>query len=172
IQRELLAHVADAQLDFIGVDGYVNAVHHAPSRREREDPAQHLDDRGLSGTVGSQEPEDLARFDLKAHAVDRGEVAEFSNEIFRENGRHQFTSWNLTSAWIPARSFLDWFSTRSFTPTTWCSRSSLVSTLRGRNSASWRICLTTAWNDSVGKASIFTSADWPMRTLPIWSWGT
>src|SRR5262245_24128225 len=172
IEGELLAHIADAKLHFIGILSHIDAVDYAAAGSEREDPAQHLDDGRFAGAVGAEKSEDFSRLDPKADAIDRRDVSELSNQIFCENGRHQFTSWNLTSALIPARSLLSGFSTRSFTPTTWCSRSSFVWTLRGRNSACCRICSTTPRNDSFGKASTFTSADPPMRTFPIWSCGT
>ena len=50
---------------------------------------------------------------------------------------------SFTSAAIPASTWCEASSMRIFTPKTWCTRSSRVCTLRGRNSACWLICSTT-----------------------------
>src|SRR5215472_8767946 len=118
IQRELLAHVPDAQLDLVGILGDVNPIDHAAACGKRKNPAEHLDDRGFARAIGSEKAEYLSGLDFKAHAVDGDHVAELAHEIFRENGCHHFTSRNFTSALMPARSLPSGFCTRNFTPTT------------------------------------------------------
>src|SRR5262249_60063086 len=106
------------QFHFGGVLGYVDTIDHSAAGSEGEDSAQHLDDRGFTGPVGAEKPEHLSWLDLKADTIDGRDVAELSNEVFRENGGHQFTSWNLTSALMPARRLLGGVSSRRFTPPT------------------------------------------------------
>src|SRR5215472_7790411 len=118
IQRELLAHVPEAQLDLVGILGDGYAMDHAAAGGERKNPAEHLDDRGLARAIGPEKSEYFPGLDFKAHAVDGDYVAELAHEIFRENGCHHFTSRNFTSALMPARSLPSGFCTRNLTPTT------------------------------------------------------
>src|SRR5262245_45406989 len=175
VEGELLAHIADAHLHFRRIFHHVDAIDDATAARERENPREHLDYCGLAGAVRTEETEDFPGFDIEADTFDCDEVAELAHQVLCNDGRHYFTSLlprNFTSALIPARRRFSGSSTRNFTPNTWCSRSSFVCTLRGRNSACWRICSTTALNPRSGKASTLTSAISPTRTGPIWSCGT
>jgi drug efflux transport system ATP-binding protein len=50
-------------------------------------PAEHLDQGGLAGAVGAEQPQDLARVDRHAHRVDRREGVEPARQSIREDGR-------------------------------------------------------------------------------------
>src|SRR5690348_3511032 len=73
IQRKLLAHVADALLYSVGIDGHIDAVHYAAPGSEGKNPGEHFDDRGLAASIRAEKAEDLALLHLEADAIDSGE---------------------------------------------------------------------------------------------------
>ena len=69
IEAEALRHVADLQLDLVGLGADVVAEAGAGAFVGRQQPAQHADGRGLAGAVGPEEAVNGAALDL------HGEVA-------------------------------------------------------------------------------------------------
>ena len=80
VEGEFLAHVPDPAQQFAAAQpaGLPRQRHLAGAGLEQ--PAEHLDGGGLAGTVGSQEPEDLAVAHLQIHLAHRFEVAEVAGE--------------------------------------------------------------------------------------------
>ena len=81
VKRELLRHVADILADLFGIFGDVEAGHLAVARRGSEQAAEHADDGGFSGAVGSQKAEDFALGYLEGNVVDGREIAEHFYQI-------------------------------------------------------------------------------------------
>ena len=99
IEGKFLAHVADALAHRVGIGADVNAIHPGAAAGQRQNAAQHLDDRGLAAAVGAEEAEDFARLDAQAHAIHGSDLAEFADHVFRDDGAHDFFSGtNCTSA--------------------------------------------------------------------------
>ena len=75
VEADVVGQVADLALDRERLAGRVEAddAHDAPGGLG--EPEQHQHGRRLAGTVGPQQPEDLARVDREVERVDRGEVA-------------------------------------------------------------------------------------------------
>ena len=110
-------------------------------------PMDHL--YALDATTGKQLWKYDYPIDPKAlktvccDVVNRGEVAEADRQMLRgDDRRHR----SCTVADIPDFTTPSAFSPRTFTPKTWCSRSSRVWTLRGRNSACEPISCTAPEN--------------------------
>ena len=87
VEREALAHVADAPLDLLGLVRHVEAEHAARARGRREQPAQHADRGRLARAVRAQEAEHLALLDRQRDVVDRDEGAERAREVDQLDGR-------------------------------------------------------------------------------------
>src|SRR5207248_5419532 len=99
IEGKFLAHVADALAHRVGIGADVNAIHPGAAAGQRQDAAQHLDDRGLAAAVRPEESEDFARLDPQANAIHRSNLAEFADNILGDYGAHDFFSGrNWTSA--------------------------------------------------------------------------
>ena len=81
VEREPLAHVADARLDLLGVAHDVEARHAALAGSRCEQAAEHADGGGLARAVGSEKTEDLAAPHAEAHAGDGLECAETLHEV-------------------------------------------------------------------------------------------
>ena len=59
------------------------------ARCHRKNPADHVEHRGLAGSVGADQAENLALEDRKAHIVDRRHATEFLNQIINlQQHRH------------------------------------------------------------------------------------
>jgi hypothetical protein len=76
VQAEALGHVADALLDALGLGRDVEADDGAAATRRIQDPAEHPDRRGFSGSVGPEDAEDLAALHRERHVAHGDEVAE------------------------------------------------------------------------------------------------
>src|SRR5579875_391875 len=82
IKTDLLGRVADAVADGIGVAVHIQTEDARLAARPVQKRDEYLDGRGLAGSIGSQETEELAAFHLKAHTlhgsrtvgVDLGEI--------------------------------------------------------------------------------------------------
>ncbi len=59
----------------------VNARHAQPAAARGEQPAEHAKGRGLARAVGSEQAKDLARPDLEADMIDRGECPEPPDQV-------------------------------------------------------------------------------------------
>ncbi len=81
IERKELRHVPDVATDVVGASHDIKASHPCCTRRRTKETVQHLDCGGLSRPVWAEEPEDLTRSDVKAHAVYRGEIAKRASEF-------------------------------------------------------------------------------------------
>ena len=81
VERELLRHVADVLADLFGILGDVEAGHGAPAGGGRQQPAEHADDGGFAGAVGTQETEDLALVHLEGDVIDGHEIAEGLDQV-------------------------------------------------------------------------------------------
>ena len=86
VERELLAHVADVGLDFLGLRADVEAGDAAAAAGRRQDPAEHADRRRFARSIGPQETKDLAAVDLEADLVHRHEAAEAALELVDADG--------------------------------------------------------------------------------------
>jgi hypothetical protein len=76
-----LRHVADGLLDLLRLGGEVKASHAGAAASRREQPAQHADGSGLTGSVGAQEAKDLPTLDGQADVVDSDEVTETLDQV-------------------------------------------------------------------------------------------
>ena len=76
VQRETLAHVADAALDQLALAHDIVPGDRAAARGGVAQPAEHTHGSGLAGAVGAQETENLAPPDFERNAVDGDEIAE------------------------------------------------------------------------------------------------
>ena len=81
VERELLAHVADALADLLALGRHVEPEHRRAARRRREQAAEDADQRRLAGAVRAEQAVDAARVHLEVHAVERGEVAELARHV-------------------------------------------------------------------------------------------
>src|SRR5262249_8304904 len=176
VEAEILRHVSNAFANFFGASAHVDAFYKRASAAKRKKTGQHFDDGGLTAAVGSKKTEDFAFFNSEADAIHGGKRAKFANEIVRDDSSS--IGWRLgqvghgksfTSAAMPGRTRCEGSSMRTFTPKTWCTRSSRVCTLRGRNSACWLICSTTPRNVWRPAESTVTSALSPtlMRLISV-----
>jgi len=76
VEREALAHVADAAFNPLSFAHHVVTGDRTASRRGIAQSAQHPHGSGLSGTVGAEESEDFAPRHIERNAVYGGKVAE------------------------------------------------------------------------------------------------
>ena len=86
VEREPLAHVADAALDLLGLRRHVEPGGARLAGGGREEPRQHLHRRRLTRAVRAEEAEHLASGDLERDGVDGREVAEGAREVARPDG--------------------------------------------------------------------------------------
>ena len=98
VERELLAHVAEAPLPLLGVPGHVETAEADGRARARlEQAREHPDRRRLARAVGPEEAEDAAAGHVEADGVDGREVAEAARqparlqEGLRDRGAHAAT---------------------------------------------------------------------------------
>ena len=98
VARHRLRNHADRPPHVVGLPQDVEAVDERRPRRRREQRRQHPDERGLAGAVRAEQAEDFPFFDVEAHALDGGEVAEALDEIADFDGVHgdQFASGSST----------------------------------------------------------------------------
>src|SRR5262249_53455978 len=81
VQREALAHVADAALDRLAL-GVDVVARHAPAAAGRAQQSnQHAHRRRLAGTVGAEKAEHFARLHVERDAIDGREAAELPRQI-------------------------------------------------------------------------------------------
>ena len=80
VERRILESDTDAEPDGAGVALDVVAGHDRGARCRRQQRAEHLDARGLSGAVRAEEAVDLTRRDLEVDAGDRFVVFECPTE--------------------------------------------------------------------------------------------
>src|SRR5216683_1171912 len=132
IEAEFLRHVADVALDVGGVFADVHAEDGAGAFSGCDESAEGFDDGGFAGAVGAEEAEEFSFVDVEGDVVDCGEVTEADGEAVGGDNRSHCSR---TVADMPDLRAPSGLSTRTFTPKTWCWRSSRVWTLRGRNSA-------------------------------------
>ena len=76
VEREALAHVADAAFDPLSFAHHVVTGDRTASRRGIAQSAQHPHGGGLSGAVGAEESEDFAPRHIERNAVYGGKIAE------------------------------------------------------------------------------------------------
>src|SRR6185369_239431 len=113
---DVLTHELALVFDVVAVDG-------GTTRGRSEQTAQDADQCRLAGPVRTEETEDLTARNLKAHPIERAELAEvFRHALYvdadlRAHGSYCPLTPRSTSAAIPAFSFGSG-STRIFTPKT------------------------------------------------------
>ncbi len=81
VQREALAHVADAAPHVLGLGQHVEAGDARLPRGRGEQPDQHLDRRRLPRAVGAEEAEHLAGANVERDRVHGGEAAEAARQL-------------------------------------------------------------------------------------------
>src|SRR4051812_11326854 len=86
VERELLAHVPDAAFDPLALGRDVVPRHASRPGARCEKAGENTDGRGLAGTVGAEESEDLTDADVERDVIDRGEGAEATRELPRFDG--------------------------------------------------------------------------------------
>src|SRR5260221_4283138 len=172
MEAEILRHGADAFADPLGISAHIQSFDAGFPAAQRKQAGQHFDDGGFAAAVGSEKTKNFAASHRERNIFYRGEVSEFANQPARGNRRtgsfgnasrtiyvhrhNHLSPSNLTSAAIPGSTRCEVSSMRIFTPKTWCTRSSGVCTLRGRNSACWLICSTIPPNTFLSAESTLT----------------
>ena len=92
VKRKFLRHVTDERFDAVGFARHVVPGNGRAAVVRLQQPAQHADDRGFAGPVGSQKTENGAFADRETDMIDRGKVAELFCQVFtRDHGvnRHR-----------------------------------------------------------------------------------
>jgi hypothetical protein len=143
VEAELLREVADAALEERGVLDDVEAQDGGPTRGGREKAAEHAEDRRLAGPVRTDEAEHLPFPDLEVEGADGLDVPEGLGEALRldgrdiaHRGRPSVATRRTASAGSPGLRSPSRFSISTLIPKTSLTRSSLVWTFFGVNSAS------------------------------------
>src|SRR5690606_9563369 len=85
-EAEALRHVADAPSHRLGILDGVDPHHRDLARGGREEAGEHPDGGGLAGSVGTEEPEDLATFHGEVERLHGHEVAEALVQGARDDG--------------------------------------------------------------------------------------
>src|SRR5690606_35346586 len=81
VEREPLAHVADAPLHFLRAGNDIHAGYGRFAGRGGKEPCQHADGGRLSCSVGSQEAEHLAATYGERDVVHRGEPSKAPRQV-------------------------------------------------------------------------------------------
>ena len=97
VKRKLLAHVADITLHQFVLRRHIEASNGRVSVGWLRKSAKHSHGGSLSGTICTEEPENLALIDIERNMVRRDKVAELFREIFRYNDFFIFHHKNLRS---------------------------------------------------------------------------
>ena len=80
VQRWCFRQITDARFRGDRLVEQIDAANADRAQGRREIAGQHLHGGRFAGAVGAEKAEDLAAFQLEAHAVDRGMQAEFSGK--------------------------------------------------------------------------------------------
>src|SRR5690606_17504925 len=86
VERETLAHVTDAGLDFLRLGEDIEPGDRASAAARREDAGQHPDRGRLAGAVRTKKAEDLALGHVERDAVDGDEAAETALQLPDRHG--------------------------------------------------------------------------------------
>jgi len=88
--RILLGEIGDPEPGSLrrGAPGNILSVKKDGAVVWLDEPYNHLESRGLAGSVASQEPDDLARTDLKVHPLNHGPAAVPLNQACRFKDGH------------------------------------------------------------------------------------
>lgn len=145
IQTEALRHVSEVVLDRFGIGGHAHAVQVRVARAGTEHAREHAQRRRLSGSIGTDETEQLPARHGEIEAAHRREASEVPAQPLHAYGDvgHEPDSSRRTSAGMPglsARSVS--FEIRTFAMYTSFTRSSVVWTFLGVNSASLAMKVT------------------------------
>jgi len=141
VEAEALRHVGDRVLHPLGIPHHAHALEAGVAVARLQHPGQHAQRGGLAGPVGAHQPEQLTAPHRQRQGIDRHECAEASCQPLQLDDRglriaHAGFS-RRTSAGMPGlRSKRGSSVTRTLTAYTSFTRSSLVCTFLGVNSAS------------------------------------
>ena len=104
VQREGLRHVAGLVLDALALRADVAAGDQRAAAGRLQQPAQHLDRRGLAGPVRAEEAEDLTALDAQRELVDGAHLAEATGQaVGDDDGVQSARSFPPVKAWRAPR---------------------------------------------------------------------
>ena len=81
VQREALGHVSDSGPDALPLGRDIHARHQDAAVTGWQQPAHHLDQRGLAGAIRAEQAEDFAALHVQPHAVDGDKAAEAARDV-------------------------------------------------------------------------------------------
>ena len=130
-----MRHIPDVLPDLLALALHIKSIDRRLSLGRHKKTAENANQRRLARSVGTEETEDFAAWDLQGHLVQRTNVAEVLRHFahvdpdFAAQSARPFTP-KSTLAAIPAFSF-KFGSTSTLTPNTCSARCARVCTLRG-----------------------------------------
>src|SRR6185436_1371262 len=92
IEAESLGYISRQCADRFGIPEEIEIAHPSRAGVGRENSQHDADGRGFARTVGSDESEDFAFFDLETQMVYRGNRAELSCDVLDRKYGHRITS--------------------------------------------------------------------------------